>query len=580
MMADFLSRNNNTATISTISTLRRSERLKNSGTNTHGIIYGPQSQDDEHFNQLLHYNIPSHIDLDISQSKPTTKPLSLLTPIPANFTFPPPHDLLEPLKRESKRIKLKTPYIYSKNIWFIFRPVGYVAYVPSSLRQHIITTYHDKLFGHAPPTATSLEIEQSFFWPTLRKDVSDFIQRCTHCAPVLGPKRIDRPYGSTQQGFSAGEYLVFDWAELENIHILIIMDTFSRFINIYHTNKTSALFTAKSILQWCSHYSIPKYLGSDRGTEFVNEVIDTMKTHLHVQDHFLAKPYHEQSRGRIERTVGLVKQTLAVLCSHFKLPLRKFYEIIPIAQSYYNNRRFETLGELTPADFFLFPTTHRRNLLHTTYDHDIQSFQFYTTSDADIELIRNLREQITSLWYKLEPTYQRRELIQSQSSRKFKSINFKPGDYVLISNLSKHPYQWNELAQVIKIDSPHEITVQPIIGEPRLISPDRLKFFRFKHDITPEVIESYEDKYAERLNIESVTDVRITMKRSTPKLELQVRYLPNEYQMETILSWQPLHKVYKTVPFLVKRFIRNCSQSNLLDPRLLAHLTEAIRKLN
>ena len=70
------------------------------------------------------------------------------------------------------------------------------------------------------------------------------------------------------------------------------------------------------------------------------------------------------------------------------------------------------------------------------------------------------------------------------------------------------------------------------------------------------------------------------MKRSTPKLELQVRYIPNEYQMETILSWQPLHKVYKTVPFLVKRFIRNCSQSNFLDPRLLAHLTEAIRKLN
>ena len=68
------------------------------------------------------------------------------------------------------------------------------------------------------------------------------------------------------------------------------------------------------------------------------------------------------------------------------------------------------------------------------------------------------------------------------------------------------------------------------------------------------------------------------MKRSTPKLELQVRYLPNEYQMETILSWQPLHEVYRAVPFLVKR--RKCSQSYLLDPSLLDNLTEAIRKLN
>ena len=92
--------------------------------------------------------------------------------------------------------------------------------------------------------------------------------------------------------------------------------------------------------------------------------------------------------------------------------------------------------------------------------------------------------------------------------------------------------------------------------------------------------QPYEDKYAERLNIESVTDVRIIMKRSTPKLKLQVRDIPNEYQMETILSWQPLHEVYRAVPFLVKRFIRKCSQSYLLDPSLLDHLTEAVRKLN
>ena len=55
-----------------------------------------------------------------------------------------------------------------------------------------------------------------------------------------------------------------------NVHCLLIVDAFSRFLMVYPVRNTTALATITAVERWILSFGIPKSIIHDRGTAFIN----------------------------------------------------------------------------------------------------------------------------------------------------------------------------------------------------------------------------------------------------------------------------------------------------------------------
>ena len=58
--------------------------------------------------------------------------------------------------------------------------------------------------------------------------------------------------------------------------ILVIIDEFSRWVELYRTAITTAVETASYIFQHFGRFGTPEVIYTDRGTAFHNEVVDEL----------------------------------------------------------------------------------------------------------------------------------------------------------------------------------------------------------------------------------------------------------------------------------------------------------------
>ncbi len=82
-----------------------------------------------------------------------------------------------------------------------------------------------------------------------------------------------------------------------NRYILVAMDYFSRRSLKAANVDTVATFLYEEII---CRFGIPRILQSDRGTHFINELIQKLTKRFKIK-HSLSSPYHSQSNRLIER---------------------------------------------------------------------------------------------------------------------------------------------------------------------------------------------------------------------------------------------------------------------------------------
>ncbi len=59
----------------------------------------------------------------------------------------------------------------------------------------------------------------------------------------------------------------------DNCYILVVIDCFTRFVELSPVSDTSALPCARALLSHVCRYGTPMTIRSDRGTQFVNVII-------------------------------------------------------------------------------------------------------------------------------------------------------------------------------------------------------------------------------------------------------------------------------------------------------------------
>ena len=130
------------------------------------------------------------------------------------------------------------------------------------------------------------------------------------------------------------------------MHILVIIDTFTRFAELYAVRNVTAKSAAKAILNHSGRYGVPDQLLSDRGPQFVNGIIKEFLDILQI-DQELTMAYSKEENAIVERSNKEVMRHLRAIIFDDKI-IDEWEDSLPLVQRIINSKVHLTTG-VSPA---------------------------------------------------------------------------------------------------------------------------------------------------------------------------------------------------------------------------------------
>jgi transposase InsO family protein len=162
--------------------------------------------------------------------------------------------------------------------------------------------------------------------------------------------------------FTCASYNPFEVLHLDNIgplrpdakghtFILVIIDAFSRWVELYPTATTSAVETASCIFQHFGRFDNPDVVHTDRGTAFHNEIIEELLWMTGVEQS-LTTAYSSEENGIVERANQEVLRHLNAILFGSRVHDRWSFEQLPTVQRLMNTVEKTSTG-VSPAQLML-----------------------------------------------------------------------------------------------------------------------------------------------------------------------------------------------------------------------------------
>lgn len=449
-------------------------------------------------------------------------------------------------------------------------------------KQSMLNLCHNAVIGHRGISATMSLIRQlcDFPWPQLREDVTKFIGACVTCQRF----RSGRTLEARHVGTIACTKLFSEWA-VDTVgplpedsgmrYILVCQDAFSRYVETFAIPDTTADVVVGPLVSIVCRYGIPKYIRSDHGPQFDNQVINLLCERLTVDRKF-SFPYRPQGNSQVERVNGEVMKHLRNLVEE----TQKWVVALPLATRIVNSIPNRTTG-FAPAVLALGLSLDD-NLLSPNFLHDIPEAERITPPES-IELFQKVhtaviaaaeRSQLNTLIRRgvLEsdlpgqhtPDSPTDDVVPEPTEIETKDDDvLRAGDWVLIGAPPGPRTRSNKLAPlyngpfriVQEVTHDHFTIFDHIRGTESDVHVSRLK--RFKNtdvSIDPaSILRAQKQVWV----VESVTEMRIrpgARKHSG-------RYRLSDHQFKTFwtgygddFSWVDYEEIKRTEPFI--KFLR------------------------
>jgi len=166
-----------------------------------------------------------------------------------------------------------------------------------------IAAVHNSRMGHWGQRLTRKRINDPSITDRM---ISQFIRQCP-CCQVMSRIHLQ----IKTHPFTCASYNPFEVLHLDhigplrpdakgNMFILVIIDAFSRWVELYPTATTTAVETASCIFQHFGRFGQPEVIHTDRGTAFHNEVVEELLRMTGVEQS-LTTAYSSEENGIVER---------------------------------------------------------------------------------------------------------------------------------------------------------------------------------------------------------------------------------------------------------------------------------------
>lgn len=190
-------------------------------------------------------------------------------------------------------------------------------YVPKSLVLNLISIAHtDALTGHFGIYKTWLRLRDDYYWPHQFKDIRSFVQTCEQCQrfniPTELPSGLLMPISAPYVFHTlAMDFITVSETPSGNKYILTAVDLFSKFVFAVPSKHADATTVANFLIYSIGlTFGFPQRLLSDRGTQFLSEIISELLRLLKIKK-VNTSGYHPSCNGQSERTNQIVLNLLS-----------------------------------------------------------------------------------------------------------------------------------------------------------------------------------------------------------------------------------------------------------------------------
>ncbi len=160
-------------------------------------------------------------------------------------------------------------------------------------------------------------ILKRYLWQNMMKEIKEYAKTCFQCQQRGSMRQNNQkrtiPLTDIFERWGVNIVGFLPITREGNRYIVIAMDYFSRWPEVRSLKaanaNTVATFLYEEII---CRFEIPRILQSDRGTHFVNEVIQRLTKKFRIK-HNLSSLYHPQSNGLVERFNKMLYEEIAKL---------------------------------------------------------------------------------------------------------------------------------------------------------------------------------------------------------------------------------------------------------------------------
>ena len=176
--------------------------------------------------------------------------------------------------------------------------------IPARLQGQLLEELH---IAH-PGMVRMKEVARSFlWWPSIDREIEATVRQCHTChqvkqAPAVSPLTPFLWPGSPWQRIHV------DYAEKDGHNFLVIVDTYSKWPEVFHMTSTTTSATISVLRKLFSQFGLPVQLVSDNGPQFTSTQFEEFLRRNGVK-HIRVAPYHPASNGAAERMVQTFKHS-------------------------------------------------------------------------------------------------------------------------------------------------------------------------------------------------------------------------------------------------------------------------------
>lgn len=205
------------------------------------------------------------------------------------------------------------PYFSHKNDLSIDNGVlimGQRIIVPKKLQKPILEMLHE---GHIGIIRMKQDARGLVWWNNITKDIEQYAKRCDICAQVNPAKPILKQKTYWPPSKHPFDRIHLDFFYFNSLVFLIIVDSYSKWIDVQQMNRTKAVDLVKMLKKHLfSEYGLPNTIVCDNGPPY-NAIYFSSFCKSNDIDLLHSPPYNPTSNGLAERGVQTVKYCLKKL---------------------------------------------------------------------------------------------------------------------------------------------------------------------------------------------------------------------------------------------------------------------------
>ena len=427
---------------------------------------------------------------------------------------------------------------------------------------------HNAIRGHfgVHKTIEALRAD-GLLWDTATKDVPDFIGKCPTCQKRTTEQGEMQPALASTSTFELFERVAIDTMgplpedQFGNKYVIVVIDMFSRVLELYPEKDCTAEAAARSLFQWVCRYGIPREVQSDNGSQYVSQTVEQLLQLLQVSKRYTV-PYRPQANGIVERSnKEILKHLRAILFD--RRTSDKWSQSLPLVQRIINTAHHSAIGTY-PLRLLFGDAISATSGLLTDWD-DLTRLGQHEAYSAYIE---TLNEQLRAVVLASQDTLKNVVERRLQKSP-LTPTTFAVGDYVLLKYPSGPPdklkLHWKGPYQVARIEGQTYYLRDLLTAKeiPRFV--DQLKLFKQEEDTQPSDIAELAAIDNDVYLVEKIIGHRGNYKKSNTlyfKVQWQGYPIANDES-----DWIPWSEARKLV--LLKDYLKDHSR--------LRHLMNRVR---